>query len=592
MTLEIGFLFLLLGAMAVLFLTEKLPIEITAFLGLLCLTLSGLLSPTEAFAGFSSPAVITMLSVFFLSAALLHTGVADLIGGRVHRIIGSREILLTIAIMLVAGILSAFMNNIAAVAVLLPAVASIARKTGTPPSRLFMPLAFGAILGGTMTLVGTPPNILAADLLRERGLEPFTLFDFTPMGVILLGVGIVYMVTLGRWLLPKRAISEGATGTEDLARVYHLQESLFSITVPSDSPLVGLSLGESRFGNALDVQVVGIVRDGKTQLAPRADTILQGDDLLLVEGQFAHVQKLFRVQGIEIGELDPDLLNQEWDGISFIGATVSPDSPFVGKTLRDLDFQKRFGAIVVGIRRDSLLIKGDLAAQPLREGDEILGMATPSQLESGSPLEGLEVSHIDPTSFPDLQEHLFLLRIHAGSGLVGTTIRESQMGELVGLTVMGILRGEEMLLAVQSGKRIRSGDQLLVTGEAERIRGLLALGEVQLKQDITGAGIESDEVGVVEVTLAPRSRVAGKTLAEIEFREHHDLQVLSIWSRGKPLYGNLAQQKLRLGDAFLVQGSWKRIRHLGADPDFVVLTSAAQESDAPERRRWPSWACS
>ncbi len=175
MTLEIVFLFVLLGVMAVLFLTEKLPIEITAFLGLLILVLGGYLSPVEAFAGFSSPAVITMLSVFFLSAALLHTGVADMIGGRVHRLIGNREILLVIAIMLVAGILSAFMNNIAAVAVLLPAVASIARKTGVAPSRLFMPLAFGGILGGTMTLVGTPPNILAADLLREQGLEPFSL---------------------------------------------------------------------------------------------------------------------------------------------------------------------------------------------------------------------------------------------------------------------------------------------------------------------------------------------------------------------------------------------------------------------------------
>jgi len=582
MTLEIGFLFGLLGVMAVLFLTEKLPIEITAFLGLLILTLSGNLSPSEAFAGFASPAVITMLSVFFLSAALLHTGVADMIGGRVHRLIGNREILLIIAIMLVAGILSAFMNNIAAVAVLLPAVASIARKTGAAPSRLFMPLAFGAILGGTMTLVGTPPNILAADLLRERGLEPFSLFDFTPLGAILLGMGILYMVTLGRWLLPRRAIADSVAGTEDLARVYHLRESLFSIRVSRDSPLVGLSLSESRFGSALDVQVVGIVRSSKTQLAPRADTILQGDDLLLVEGQFAHVQELFRVQGVEIGDLDPNALNQEGSGISFIGATVSPGSPLVDRTLRDLDFRKRFELVVVGIRRDGRLINGDLAAQPLYEGDEILGLGTPSQVESWSPPEGLEVRHIDPAGISDLQEHMFLLRIHAGSGLVGTTIRESHMGEQIGLTVAGIIRNEKMLPAVDPGKRIRAGDQLLVAGESGRIRDLLTLGDVQLKQDITGAGIESDEVGIVEVTLAPRSRVAGKTLAEIEFRESYGLQVLSIWRRGHPLHGNLAQRALRLGDAFLVQGSWRRIRLLGANPDFVVLTSAAQE---PRRTR-------
>ena len=582
MTLDIGFLFGLLGVMAVLFLTEKLPIEITAFLGLLTLTMCGYLTPTEAFAGFASPAVITMLSVFFLSSALLHTGVADMIGGRVHRLIGNREVLLIVAIMLVAGVLSAFMNNIAAVAVLLPAVASIARKTGAAPSRLFMPLAFGAILGGTMTLVGTPPNILAADLLRERGLEPFKLFDFTPLGAILLLVGILYMITLGRWLLPRRSIGGGGTRSEDLARVYHLEESLFSIRVPGDCALVGLSLGESHFGNALDVQVVGIVRRGKTQLAPRADAVLQGDDLLLVEGEFQRVQELFRVQGVEIGDIEAEDLARQWDEIGITGTTVPPDSPLIDQTLRDLDFLNRFGMIVVGIRRDGNLIDGDLAAQALCEGDEILGLAPHPQQDSWAPPEGLEISPIDPATIPDLREHLFLLRVHAGSGLVGMTIRESRIGELVGLTVAGIIRGEKTLFAAESRVKIRAGDKLLVAGETGRIRNLLAFGDVQLKQDITGAGIESDEVGIIEVTLAPRSRVAGKTLAEIDFRENHGLQVLSIWRRGRPLHGNLAQQALRYGDAFLVQGSWRRIRLLGADPDFIVLASAAQE---PRRTR-------
>lgn len=582
MTLEIGLLFGLLGAMAVLFLTEKLPIEITAFLGLLILVIGGYLSPVEAFSGFSSPAVITMLSVFFLSAALLHTGVADMIGGRVHRLIGNREVLLVIAIMLVAGVLSAFMNNIAAVAVLLPAVASIARKTGVAPSRLFMPLAFGGILGGTMTLVGTPPNILAADLLRERGLEPFSFFDFTPLGIILLGTGILYMITLGRWLLPRRPTAADGAGSEDLAGVYQLRESLFSIRIPRASSLVGVSLGESRLGSALDIQVVGIVHGGKTQLAPRPDTILRGDDLLLVEGKFAHVQELFRVQGVDVGELDPDVMARKWGEIGFIGASVPPGSPFIGQTLRGLDFLNRFSAVVVGIRRNGFLIDGELAAQPLCEGDEIVGIVTPSLVKSWLPPEGLEVSRIDPDGIPDLRTQMFLLRIPAGSGLVGMTLRESRMGELVELTVAGIIRREKMLTALEPKSRIRAGDQLLVTGDVERIRSLLALGDVQLQQDISGAGIESDEVGIVEVTLAPRSRVAGKTLAEIDFRESHDLHVLSIWRRGRPLHGNLAHRALRLGDAFLVQGSWKRIRLLGTDPDFVVLAASAQE---PRRTR-------
>ena len=160
--------------------TEKLPVDLTAFLGLVVLLFGWLSEPSEAFTGFSSPAVITMLSVFIVGAALLETGVADLIGGRIHRIVGDSEVRLIAVLMLVCGVLSAFMNNIAATAVLMPAVAAIAHRSGLAPSRLFMPLAFGAILGGTTTLVGTPPNIVAAQVMAERGMEPFSLFDFTP----------------------------------------------------------------------------------------------------------------------------------------------------------------------------------------------------------------------------------------------------------------------------------------------------------------------------------------------------------------------------------------------------------------------------
>jgi di/tricarboxylate transporter len=183
MSLEIGFLFAVLIVMVYLFLTEKLPIDLTAFLGLVFIVLTGYVGPKEAFSGFSSTAVITMLSIFILSGALDQTGLADMVGRRVHAMIGAREVPLIIMIMLVAGLLSAFANNIAATAVLMPAVASIAHRSGLSPSRFFMPLSFGAILGGTTTMVGTPPNILAAEMLRDRGMEPFSLFSFTPMGL-------------------------------------------------------------------------------------------------------------------------------------------------------------------------------------------------------------------------------------------------------------------------------------------------------------------------------------------------------------------------------------------------------------------------
>jgi di/tricarboxylate transporter len=160
---------------------------------------------------------------------------------------------------------------------------------------------------------------------------------------------------------------------------------------------------------------------------------------------------------------------------------------------------------------------------------------------------------------------------------VGSRISESHLRELIGLTAAGIIRGGETLLAVEPGMRIQAGDQLLVTGEPDRIRDLQAIGDVQLKQEVTEAGLESDDIGIVEVTLAPRSRAAGRTLAQIDFRDRHGLQVLSIWRRGKAIHTNLGRQPLRHGDAFLVQGQWNRIRHLGSNPDFVVLSTSAQE---------------
>ncbi len=585
MTVEILVLLVLLLGMAVLFFTEKLPIELTAFLGLVVLTLGGYVTPAEAFTGFASPAVITMLSIFFVSGALLHTGVADMIGGRVHRIIGSREILLVIAVMVVAGVLSAFMNNVAAVAVLLPAVASIARKTGIAPSRLFMPLSFGAILGGTMTLVGTPPNILAGDLLRERGLEPFGLFDYTPIGAILLGTGVLYMVTVGRWLLPRKSISERPDGSEDLARVYDLEGAMFSIRIPPGSSLDGVSLAESRLGSALDVQVVGIVRGGRRRLAPAADTVLRGDDLLLVEGHYERVAEQFQVHGIEIGNRSGRALARALGDVTCQVVRVDLGSPLAGRTLKELRFRQRHGAVVIGIRRGDDLVDGDIGDEPLETGDELLALGTRDQIEAMDLPGGVTASVLDPASLPELMAHLFVLRVHAASPLVGVRIRDSQLGELVGLTVVGIDRGGGSIAVAGPEERIHAGDRLVVAGDPERVRGLLRLGGAQLQQDVTRAGLESDDVGMVEVTLTPRSRVHGQTLADVDFRGRYGLQVLAIWRRGRPVTGNLAGERLRFGDAFLVQGSWGRIQRLGASPDFVVLSSQAQQ----RRRVGKAW---
>ena len=166
-----------------------------------------------------------------------------------------------------------------------------------------MPLSFGAILGGTTTSVGTPPNIVAVSMLQERGLQPFNLFDFTPLGLIILFSGIVYMITLGRRLLPIGEVDRTSLEISDLAQVYQLHDRLFSIHIPENSPLDGRSLGETRLGTALDIQVAAILRHGRRQLAPKANTRLKGGDLLLVEGRLGDLRELLKVQGVEVQKI-------------------------------------------------------------------------------------------------------------------------------------------------------------------------------------------------------------------------------------------------------------------------------------------------
>ncbi len=180
MTFEIALVLLILLAAVVLFVTERLRVDVVALMVLGSLAVTGLVTPTQALSGFSNPAVVTVWAIFILSGSLAKTGVANVVGQYILRWSGEGEVRLLVVIMVTAGVLSAFMNNVGVAALLLPVVMSISRRTKTPPSKLLMPLAFATLLGGLTTLIGTPPNILVSDALVEYGLPPFSLFDFTP----------------------------------------------------------------------------------------------------------------------------------------------------------------------------------------------------------------------------------------------------------------------------------------------------------------------------------------------------------------------------------------------------------------------------
>lgn len=578
-------LLLILAVMVVVLVAEWFSSEVVAFVVLLLLFYLDYLRPAEAFEGFSSPVVITIFAIFFISGALRETGVADAFGRRIAVWSGGNETRLLIGLMLVSALFSAFINNVAAVAMLMPAVSSITAHTEVPPSKLFMPLAFGVILGGATTLVGTPPNLVASQVLVQYGFQPLSLFDFAPLGLVILLLGVAYMVFFGQHWLPGGTSARRRRDSSRLTRAYRIEERLTSIKVPAGSHLDGATLRETRLGNALDVTVVAVLRGRKKILAPGPDFRLESDDALLVDGAFADLEHLLNVQGLAVFETDPGKMRLAHKAQGMV-LSLPSGSGLVGKSLRELRFRDRFGVLVVGLRRGRDLVREELGRRILRPTDRILALGTAEQVaalrdQSGLRLEaeGLALSEL-------IEERFFTLKVPPGSPLLGRSVRESRLGELAGLTVLGIFRGGELMLAVAGDEKIEKGDELLVAGEPTRILDLVQLGQIEIEAEPTAGQLESDTVTVAEVVVAPRSAAAGSSLRQISFRDRYGLQALALWRGGAAIAKEIANMPLRYGDAILVHGPAEKVRRLMDDPDFVVLLAPDESRRRKTKAPW------
>lgn len=366
MTQENLLVLIILGVAILLFVSERLRVDLVAMLVLLTLSLTGLVSTEEAFSGFASPAVITVWSVYIISGALFRTGVADMLARFMLRIAGSNYVRILVVIMVTVGVMSSFMNNIGAVAILLPAVVSVARRIKVAPSKLLIPMAFTSLLGGKMTLIGTPPNILATSIMESYGgLEPFGFFDFTPMGALVLLTGILYFVFVGRHLLPER------TPSSDLSQVYQIRDYQSEVRIRRASPLDGKTLAESQLGQQYELDVLQVRRKGLDALNPTPDLKLRAGDVLLVRGAS---DSLFRAsEALSLETL------AEWkfeDSLTssheMVEITLSPQSSVEGKTLKETDFRAHYGLTVLAIQHRGRAILSRIADTPLEFGDALL----------------------------------------------------------------------------------------------------------------------------------------------------------------------------------------------------------------------------
>lgn len=384
----------ILGGAITLFITEWIPIDLVAIAVVISLMLSGILTPQEALAGFSSPIVVTVAALFVVGGAVTKTGLADTISQRIVSLAGRSTVRLIAMIMGSVALLSGFISDTGTVAVMAPAIISLAWKKDINPSKLLLPVSFSALLGGAMTLIGTPPNIIVSDLLASSGYPPFRFFDFTPIGLILLLTGIAFITLTDRWLLPDREPTtkvQRVETPEEIVQLYKLPQDLYRLRVRSPSPAVGRTLRSIDLRNKYQITALEILRpqdtpsiakmgqkrlvleEGPLSIMPSPETVIQHDDILICQGKSEDI--IHAAASLNLGvqpahaEDKQALVNNE-AGVAEV--LLPPRSNLIGQTLVTSQFGSRYHLTVLGIHRPGAEGELPLKETPLQFGDTLI----------------------------------------------------------------------------------------------------------------------------------------------------------------------------------------------------------------------------
>jgi di/tricarboxylate transporter len=373
---------------------QRLPLELAALALAIGAVLAGWLSPAEALAGFANPAVLTVVSMFVVSAAVTRTGALAPIERWLGRF-GSLHLFWQLLLLaLVVGPLSAVVSNTAVVAIFIPVVERWCRRLGISPARMLMPLSFLTVLAGVGTVLGTSTNLVASGLAEELGYGSFGLLQFTPMAVPLYGAGALLLALLSPWLMPGK---EGTPGGASLTRTYGLDDYLSELLVGSGSPLVGHSLAATDLQHTFDLRVLALIRDGERLNLPLGERRLRGGDVLVVKGRRERLLALREQEGLR---LVPDVVvslagvDGEAADLSIVEGVVPVGSRLIGQSLRELCFAQRFQAVVLAIRRGEELLRDRLGREELRLGDALLLQIGPSALRALEPGGDLLLSEV------------------------------------------------------------------------------------------------------------------------------------------------------------------------------------------------------
>jgi di/tricarboxylate transporter len=450
----------------------------TALLALLVVSITGLVPQEATFAGFGHPAVITVAAVLVISRGLLNAGVADALARYLIRI-GNSPTLQVAVLTGVVAFCSAFMNNVGALALMMPVAIRMARKSGNSPSQLLMPLAFGSLLGGMTTLIGTPPNIVISAFRTEAVGRPFQMFDFAPVGVGVALAGVLFIGLIGWRLVPQRRPSNDSD-------LFHIEDYITEVHVPENSNLVGKTIYDIKDVTQVDVVVLVLIRGERRLRAPSSIEIIRADDILVLEATPEDLRELLEVAKLELvgsKKLTKDMLRGGNRDIELIEVIVSADSPIQGHTAIGLNLRWRYGVNLLAVARQGERVQNSLGQIRFRVGDALLLQGPNRAIQAALPVLGLLPLAGREISLGRQPRLLYALAIF-GIALITTSV--GLISASVALTcaafvmiATGLISLNEAYGAIEwpiiilLGAMIPVGQALETTGAAELLANLL-----------------------------------------------------------------------------------------------------------------------
>lgn len=378
----------ILALSAIFFMAGKIRSDLIALCSLILLVLFGILTPAEALSGFSNSVVIMMVGLFVVGGAIFQTGLAKMVSGKIMQAAGKNQLRLFLLVMLVTSFVGAFVSNTGTVALMLPIVVSLAKGADMSPSRLLMPLAFASSMGGMLTLIGTPPNLVIQETLENAGMETLSFFSFTPVGIVCIVVGILVLIPMSKWFLSgKRRSGEEEESvhrtTEELLREYQLEQRLFRVQVPSAASYCGKMVQELNISEKYGVGILEIRRKISTRrhffnniyehITAGPHTVIQGDDILYLSGDAAQVARMVEENGL--WQLDTIYNRSEAEKMSQTGiaeVVLLPNSSLQNVAVRDCGFREKFKINILGIQRNDAYYVHDLRDFRMHSGDALL----------------------------------------------------------------------------------------------------------------------------------------------------------------------------------------------------------------------------